>query len=70
MSFIERFVLLCPLFGVSFIGGSTVYVVPILNKKNGDQAQYILQTCVKKVVRLFAMTALFGCGSGHDVKYV
>ena len=25
MSFIERFFLLCPLFGVSFIGGSTVY---------------------------------------------
>ena len=24
MSFIERFFLLCPLFGVSFIGGSTV----------------------------------------------
>ena len=28
MSFIERFFLLCPLFGVSFIGGSTVYVSP------------------------------------------
>ena len=24
--FIERFILLCPLFGVSFIGGSTVYL--------------------------------------------
>ena len=28
--FIERFVLLCPLFGVSFIGGSTVYELSII----------------------------------------
>ena len=36
MSFIERFLLLCPLFGVSFIGGSTVFC-----KRAGKTSIYI-----------------------------